>query len=62
PHTRVMGGALAALLISAYLVSHLDSARHPQRRGPLLQRPWMLVLRVVVNLSYLAAALLVATA
>lgn len=60
PRTRSVGGAFAAVLIAVYLVSHFDAARRPRRQGPLLQRPWMLVLRVVVNLAYLAAALVVA--
>lgn len=60
PSTRDLGGAVSATLIAIYLVPHLDAARTARRDGPLLQRPWAVVARVVTNVGYIAIGVLVA--
>ncbi|GHC45485.1 hypothetical protein [Streptomyces cinnamoneus] len=63
PRTRAAGGWAAAGLITVYLVSHLDALRraHPTRPG-VLERPAGAVARLVVNLGYVAWAVMVARA
>lgn len=60
PSTRQLGGAVAATLISVYLVPHLDAARTARRDGPLLERPWAVVGRVLTNVGYVAIGVVVA--
>lgn len=60
PATRSAGGIAASCLLVVYMVSHVDAVRRRDRDGPLLLRPWAVVLRVGVNAIYLAAAVAVA--
>jgi uncharacterized membrane protein len=61
PGTRAGGAIGAAALVTVYLVSHVDALAHTDRtRRRLLDRPAGAVLRVVVNLAYIAWAVLLA--
>ena len=61
PDTARIGGAAAAVLITGYLSSHLDAIHRRDPAGPLLTRPLVIALRLIVNLAYIAIALAVAT-
>ncbi|RJL32175.1 DoxX family protein [Bailinhaonella thermotolerans] len=57
PATRALGAWTAAALITGYLSSHLDAARHARRDHPSpLWRPYGVAGRVAVNLLYIAWA------
>ncbi|WP_371524872.1 hypothetical protein OG302_01010 [Streptomyces sp. NBC_01283] len=59
--TRAAGGWAAAILITCYLVSHLDALRRARPDRPrLLERPAGAVARLVVNVLYIAWAVAVA--
>ncbi|AQZ63489.1 hypothetical protein BKM31_20275 [[Actinomadura] parvosata subsp. kistnae] len=61
PVTRGAGAWAAALLISAYLASHLDAVRHATPgHARVLLRPWAVAARLVVNLGYIGWAVAVA--
>ncbi|MFI1676255.1 hypothetical protein [Streptomyces sp. NPDC020607] len=61
PRTRSAGGWAAALLITCYLVSHVDALRCARPDRPrLLERPVGAVARLVVNVLYVAWAVAVA--
>ncbi|MFP3989626.1 hypothetical protein U9R90_19550 [Streptomyces sp. E11-3] len=61
PGSRAAGGWLAAVLIGGYLTSHIDAVRqaHPSR-ARFLDRPGGVLARLVVNVAYLAWAVVVA--
>lgn len=59
--TRAIGAWAAALLITGYLVSHVDALAHTSSTRPrLLDRPAGVTARLVVNLAYIAWAVAVA--
>ncbi|WAL93302.1 MauE/DoxX family redox-associated membrane protein [Streptomyces sp. Je 1-369] len=61
PRTRPAGGWAAALLITCYLVSHVDALRCARPDRPrLLERPVGAVARLVVNVLYVVWAVAVA--
>ncbi|MFH9424626.1 hypothetical protein [Streptomyces sp. NPDC017529] len=61
PCTRSAGGWAAAVLITGYLVSHVDAlCRARPDRPRLLERPAGAVARLVVNVLYIAWAVAVA--
>lgn len=61
PESRAVGGWVAAVLISGYLVSHLDALRHARADHPrLLERPSGAIARLCVNLCYIGWAVWVA--
>ncbi|MFE6913391.1 hypothetical protein [Streptomyces rubiginosohelvolus] len=61
PGSRSAGGWAAALLITCYLVSHVDAlCRARPDRPRLLERPAGVVARLVVNVLYIAWAAAVA--
>jgi uncharacterized membrane protein len=61
PGTQSAGGRAAAVLITCYLVSHVDALRRARPDRPrLLDRPVGAVARLVVNVLYIAWALAVA--
>jgi uncharacterized membrane protein len=61
PATRSWGAAGAALLVTTYLTSHVDALVHTDRARPrLVDRPVAAVLRIVINLGYLAWAITLA--
>ncbi|CAM5579313.1 DoxX family protein OS=Streptomyces alboniger OX=132473 GN=CP975_32910 PE=4 SV=1 [Streptomyces alboniger] len=63
PCGRRVGGTAAAVLITCYLVSHVDAlCRARPDRPRLLERPTGAVARLVVNLLYIAWAVAVAGA
>ncbi|MFF0523419.1 hypothetical protein ACFYTC_32345 [Actinomadura nitritigenes] len=58
---RQAGGWTSAVLITAYLPSHLDALWHARRDRPrLLERPVGVAARLVVNALYIAWAIAVA--
>ncbi|MEU8852774.1 hypothetical protein AB0C70_42680 [Streptomyces sp. NPDC048564] len=60
PGTRLAGGWAAGLLITCYLVSHVDALRRARPDRPrLLERPAGAVARLVVNVLYIAWAVAV---
>lgn len=62
PSGRRVGGWAAAVLITSYLVSHVDALRRARPDRPrLLERPAGAVARLVVNVLYVAWAVAVAT-
>ncbi|MFD5098272.1 MauE/DoxX family redox-associated membrane protein [Streptomyces albidochromogenes] len=62
PCGRPAGGWAAAVLITCYLVSHVDALRRARPDRPwLLERPFGAVARLVVNVLYIAWAVAVAT-
>ncbi|GAA3088701.1 hypothetical protein ACFQ0X_01790 [Streptomyces rectiviolaceus] len=62
PCSRPAGGWAAAVLITCYLVSHVDALRRARPDRPrLLERPAGAVARLVVNVLYIAWAVAVAT-
>ncbi|MFC4338145.1 DoxX family protein [Salininema proteolyticum] len=60
PDLRFAASLAAVLLISGYMVSHLDAARQMSTDGDLLLRPPVVAARIVVNLGYIAWAGLIA--
>ncbi|MGW0548510.1 hypothetical protein [Streptomyces altiplanensis] len=61
PRTRSAGSWAAAVLITCYLVSHVDALRRARPHRPrLLDRPAGAVARLVVNVLYIAWAVAVA--
>lgn len=61
PYSRRVGGWAAAVLITCYLVSHVDALGRARRDRPrLLERPAGAVARLVVNVLYIAWATAVA--
>ncbi|MEU9114856.1 hypothetical protein AB0D04_24475 [Streptomyces sp. NPDC048483] len=61
PCDRWAGGWAAALLITCYLVSHVDALRRARPDRPrLLERPVGAVARLVVNVLYIVWAVAVA--
>jgi uncharacterized membrane protein len=61
PGTRMVGGWVAAALITVYLVSHFDALRQANASRPrLIDRPVGVVARLVVNGAYIAWAVTVA--
>ncbi|MEV0371057.1 hypothetical protein AB0I10_14675 [Streptomyces sp. NPDC050636] len=61
PSTRPAGGWAAAVLITCYLVSHVDALRRARPDRPrLLERPAGAVTRLAVNVLYIAWAVAVA--
>ncbi|MFI7635371.1 hypothetical protein [Nonomuraea sp. NPDC049400] len=63
PATRTIGAAGAAVLISGYLISHVDALVHARRDDPSpLRRPAGAIARILVNLGYIAWAVAVAAA
>jgi uncharacterized membrane protein len=60
PATRELGGWATAALVTAYLPAHLDPLRRSGGPRRALDRPWAVAARVVVNLGYVAWAVVVA--
>jgi uncharacterized membrane protein len=61
PGGRQLGGWSAAVLITCYLVSHVDALRRARPDRPkLLERPVGAVARLAVNVLYIAWAVAVA--
>ncbi|GAA3220004.1 hypothetical protein [Nonomuraea helvata] len=62
PTTRAMAAWVAAVLITGYLVSHVDALVHTTRaQRRWLDRPAGVTARIVVNLGYIAWAAAVAS-
>ncbi|MEX2980952.1 hypothetical protein [Streptomyces sp. C36] len=63
PGSRTAGGWAAAVLVTAYLASHLDALRNARAGHPSpLRRPVGAAARLAVNLGHLGWALAVALA
>ncbi|PSK98980.1 putative membrane protein [Murinocardiopsis flavida] len=61
PGLRAAGGWAAAALITGYLASHLDAARHAHAdRARFIDRPAGIAARLAVNTAYIAWAVAVA--
>ncbi|QIB47630.1 hypothetical protein [Streptomyces aureoverticillatus] len=60
PGTRAAGGWAAAGLLTAFLVPHVDAARHARARSGVLHGPWGVAARLAVNAGYIAWATAVA--
>lgn len=61
PGTRAVGGWVAAALITAFLISHIDALRQASTsRQRFIDRPAGVALRLVVNGAYIAWAVTVA--
>ncbi|WP_328413478.1 hypothetical protein OG542_23000 [Streptomyces violaceus] len=61
PRTRVAGSLSAAVLVTCYLVSHVDALRRVRPDRPrLLERPVGAGARLVVNVLYIMWAVAVA--
>lgn len=57
PGTRGPGAVMAALLITGYLVSHVDALVHAREGGRFLDTRAGAVTRLLVNIAYIAWAL-----
>ncbi|EPH39577.1 hypothetical protein ABT390_05515 [Streptomyces aurantiacus] len=60
PDTRVAGAWTAAGLLTVFQVSHVDAACRTRTRSGVLNSPWGVAARLVVNAGYVAWATAVA--
>jgi uncharacterized membrane protein len=60
PGTRRRGGWATAALIAAYLAAHVETARHARRARGTYKGPVGAAAALLVNLGYIAWALIVA--
>ncbi|MFD9908378.1 hypothetical protein [Streptomyces sp. NPDC059063] len=60
PGTRTAGGWAATALLTTFQASHVDAACHTRTRSGLLNSPWGVIARLLVNAAYIAWAAAVA--